>query len=200
MVRLASYQYSVIIGLILSDGWLNIASKTNKNARLGFAQSADHAEYFWFVFWSLSHYCSSYPIVRNRKAFGKETIGLEFFTRSPCITELHSVFYVNRIKVIPHNIYELLTPVALAHLIMGDGSVQRHGLIICTDSYSIQDVVLLMNVLVIRYRLECTLRVHRKNQYRIYIRQNSMSLLQRIVMPHMHSSMLYKLVAKPPLL
>ena len=37
----------------------------------------------------------------------------------------------------PHNIYELLTPIALAHLIMGDGSVSRHGLILCTDSYSV---------------------------------------------------------------
>jgi len=33
MVQLAPYQYSVIIGLLLSDGWLIIASK---NARLGF--------------------------------------------------------------------------------------------------------------------------------------------------------------------
>lgn len=53
----------------------------------------------------------------------------------------------------------MLTPVALAHLIMGDGSVQRHGLIICTNSFSIKDVVRLMNVLITRYRLECNLRI-----------------------------------------
>jgi len=88
----------------------------------------------------------------------------------PCITELHSLFYVNNVKVIPapqppsavpasgaHNIYELLTPVA--HLIMGDGSVSRHGLILCTDSYSLPDR--LMNVLIIRYELVCTL--HKKS-------------------------------------
>jgi hypothetical protein len=51
----------------------------------------------------------------------------------------------------------VLTPIALAHLIMGDGAVQRHGLILYTNSYSIQDIVLLMNVLIIRYRLECTI-------------------------------------------
>jgi len=111
----------------------------------------------------------------------------------PCLTELHSLFYPNGIKVIPSNIYDLLTPPALAHMVMGDGSTERHGLILCTDSYSIEDTIRLINVLIIKYRLECTLRVRRKNQYRIYIRQNSMSLLQRIVMPHMHSSMLYKL-------
>jgi hypothetical protein len=78
-------------------------------------------------------------------------------------------------------------------MVMGDGSTERHGLILCTDSYSIEDTIRLINVLIIRYRLDCTLRARRKNLYRIYIRQNSMSLLQRIVMPHMHSSMLYKL-------
>jgi len=36
IVQLAPYQYSIIIGLLLSDGWLAFASKTNKNVRLGF--------------------------------------------------------------------------------------------------------------------------------------------------------------------
>lgn len=67
------------------------------------------------------------------------------------------------------------------------------GLIICTDSYSIEDVVRLINVLIIRYRLECTLRHHTPTQPRIYIRQRSMPLLRTIVRPHMHSSMANKL-------
>jgi hypothetical protein len=46
MIVLAPYPKSVIFGLLLSDAWLTFASKTDKNARLGFAQSAGHAEYF----------------------------------------------------------------------------------------------------------------------------------------------------------
>ena len=76
---------------------------------------------------------------------------------------------------------------------MGDGSAQRHGLILCTDSYTIKEVVQLINVLIIRYRLECTLRFHTPTQPRINIRERSMSLLRTIVRPHMHSSMAYKL-------
>jgi hypothetical protein len=61
----------------------------------------------------------------------------------PCITEFHSLFYPNKVKIIPHNIFELLTPVTLAHLIMGDSSVSRHGLIICTTkaSFSVEDII-----------------------------------------------------------
>lgn len=76
-------------------------------------------------------------------------------------------------KVIPENIYELLTPVALAHLIMGDGTAQSSGLRICTDSFEIQDVVRLINVLIIKYRLNCTLHTDR-GRFRVYINKNSM--------------------------
>ena len=47
----------------------------------------------------------------------------------------------------------------------------------CTDSFSIQDVVRLMNVLIIRYDLKCTL--HRSNEnYRIYISSSGIKILQ----------------------
>lgn len=111
----------------------------------------------------------------------------------PCLTEFYTLFYPQSVKVIPLDIFELLTPVALAHLIMGDGSVRSHGLIICTDSYSIQDIVRLINVLIIKYRLECTLRYVTPTQPRIYIRERSMHLLREIVKPYMCPSMLYKL-------
>lgn len=79
---------------------------------------------------------------------------------------------------------------------MGDGNALHHGLILCTNSYSIEDVVKLMNVLIIRYRLECKITLKKQNQKvesMIYIRQNSMSLLRSIVKPYVCSSMLYKL-------
>ena len=75
---------------------------------------------------------------------------------------------------------------------MGDGVAKATGLVLCTDSYSIEDTIRLLNVLIIRYKFDCTLRISRKNQYRIYIRQNSMSSLVNIVSPYMHNSMLYK--------
>jgi hypothetical protein len=142
---------------------------------------------------------------------GKQTIGLQFKTRSlPCLTKLHFLFYLNGVKVIPHNIYELLSPVALAHMIMGDGSAQppspaspspaylqgragEDGLVICTDSFSVPEVVRLMNVLIIRYRLDCRLRFHTPTQPRISIHQSSMKRLRQIVEPFMHPSMMYKI-------
>jgi hypothetical protein len=87
----------------------------------------------------------------------------------------------------------MLTPAALAHWVMGDGVAIPSGLQLCTDSYLLQDVVRLMNVLIIKYRLECRLQYSTKRQPRIYIRQRSMPLLRSIVIPYFHPSMRYKL-------
>lgn len=197
MIKLPPYQKSVIIGLILSDGWLTFPSNRSNYARLGFKQSLSHSTYVWFVFNILSHYCNTGPKLTSSVRVDKINYALGFFTRSlACFTELYSLFYPEGVKVIPQNIYDLLTPVALAHLITGDGQALHHGMAICTNCYSIQDVVRLMNVLMIRYRLECTIhlkRRHQKVEYMIYIRQDSMYLLRTIVKPYLCSSMLYKL-------
>ena len=90
-------------------------------------------------------------------------------------------------------IFELLTPVALAHWIMTDGCARPSGLILCTDSFTLPEVIRLMNVLMVKYQLNCTLPQPSPNQYRIYIRESSMSQLRSIVLPYMVPSMLYKI-------
>jgi hypothetical protein len=176
MVRLPSFQYGVIIGLLLSDAWLLLQpNQRSINSHLHFKQSLDKSKYVWFVFSILAHYCSSCPFLVTGVRLGVRNYAIEFFTRAyPCFTEIHSLFYKDSIKVIPQNIFELLTPVALAHWIMGDGVARPYGLQLCTDSYSLSDVVRLMNVLIIRYGLICTLHKKRENHYRIYISSKSM--------------------------
>jgi hypothetical protein len=60
-------------------------------------------------------------------------------------------------------------------------------------NYNIVDVVRLMNVLIIRYNLDCTIRFHTPTQPRIYIRQSSMPTVRELVRPYMAKSMLYKI-------
>ena len=80
----------------------------------------------------------------------------------------------NKIKVIPTNIYDLLTPIALANWIRGDGAKRNKGLVLCTDSYSILDVVKISNVLRIKYDLKTTITGFKNNRPRIYVLPESM--------------------------
>lgn len=198
MFVIPPYQYSIIIGLILSDGWLIKGSTTSINPRLGLAQSLNHFEYIFFVFNALSHYCQNYPTLRGRERNTKIHYIVEFVTRSlPCFLEIYNLFYPNKVKVIPQNIYVLLTPVALAHLIMGDGFASGKGVSLSTDSFCLEDIVRLMNVLFIRYELKCTL--HKvKGCYRIYISRHSIDKLIKLVKPHLVPSMYYKLGITSP--
>lgn len=177
MIVLPAYQRGVVIGgVLLSDGHL-ASTKPHENPRLEFKQSLKS---------------SAYVLKNIRK--DKVHFALCFYTRGlPCFNELRSLFYINKVKIVPKDIYNLLTPVALAHLIMGDGVAKQSGLIICTDSYNIVDVVRLMNVLIIRYNLDCTIRFHTPTQPRIYIRQSSMPAIRELVKPYMAKSMLYKI-------
>jgi hypothetical protein len=75
---------------------------------------------------------------------------------------------------------------------MGDGSGVNRGLVLCTDSFTLKQTTLLLNVLTIKYEFDCTLWKNNSN-WRIYIKRNSMPKLKSIVINHIHDSMLYKL-------
>jgi hypothetical protein len=126
MYGLPYYQASVIVGLLLSDGWSTYSTSTRKsgvdesklNARIGFRQSYDKLHYFFYVFNILSHYCSSFPYLSIGIRNNSITKSLTFQTRSlKCMTKFHLLFYVNGKKVIPSfsDIYYLLNPITLAH-------------------------------------------------------------------------------------
>ena len=67
------------------------------------------------------------------------------------------------------------------------------GLRLCTNSYAIQDVTRLKDVLITRYGLICTIHKTQKGQHLIFISKKSMDKLRSIVKQHMVPSMLYKI-------
>jgi hypothetical protein len=87
-----------------------------KNCRLQFQQSLSHFAYFWHVYILLSHYCKSMPNLYTRKTNGTLCYTLDLHTRSlPCFTEIYHLFYLEGKKIVPVDIFYLLTPIALAH-------------------------------------------------------------------------------------
>jgi len=188
--------YGIIIGIIISDAYLRIPTKTHKNARLQIGQSKAHSSYLWSVFCSLSPLCASIPVAYTSVRNGVLCYGVRFDTRClPVFTELHSMFYDSKgCKILPplDILIKILTPVALAHIIMGDGTRQGSGLTICTDSFTVEEVVRIMTVLYVRYDIDSTINYHNGNP-RIYIRASSMPTLRNLVCPYMHPSFLYKL-------
>lgn len=76
---------------------------------------------------------------------------------------------------------------------MGYGAKLNKGLIWCTDSITVQEVITLMNVLKIKYNINSPIQGFKNKRPRIYILEESMPKLVNIVKQHLLPSMWYKL-------
>lgn len=130
---------------------------------------------------------------------GTEYFGYEFNTFTfRSFNWIHRMFYNNGRKVIPGNIYEYLTPLALAVWIMNDGSITNSEIILATKSLKVKELKLLQEVLKSKYNLETTIKnIYIKDQSSISkyikIKTKSVNNLRNIVGPYIHFSMLHKL-------
>ena len=83
-----------------------------------------------------------------------------------------------------------LTWEALVHWIQGDGSYSS-GITIQTQSFTIKEIVLLINVLIIKFQLECS--IHTQEKYKvIYIKSKSIKKNFHHLLPYIHPTMIYK--------
>ena len=191
---------SCITGMLLSDGHIQRRSESaSSNARFIFAQSGkpEKREYFNLVLEIMKPFCSS-----NHVPYFKEWIDVRFNNtyssislttiQLPCFTNLHNIWYFNNKKIVPLNIKDLLTPLALAHWIMGDGSKQDEGIHLSVYVFTKSDVDLLIIALKQKYNLECFIHPTDKG-LRIYINKKNMEILKPLIFNHIVPSMKYKI-------
>lgn len=159
-IQLTSRAKSIIVGLLLSDGWMN--KYGHWNPRIGLKQSVKNFPYLWQVYNELSYLCSG-PLYQGKaKIRGKTFYNWSFQTRQlPCLIEIYNLFYVKEkgkiIKTIKPDLFFYLDYIALAHLIQGDGSSRNKGVSLITYGFSLKEVILLMNILIIKFDIQPTI-------------------------------------------
>jgi hypothetical protein len=195
---ITDYLKQALIGLILGDVSLEKAT-SNSNVRLRFDQSSSiHSSYLYFLYNLFKDYTLTPPKSTNRKPdkrTGKIYNSLIFKTRMlPCNNFLWDLFYKNRIKIVPLNIQELLTEVSLAFWIMDDGGLGQSGqLILHTNSYSSDEVDLLIKVLKCKFNIQSRKSLKKVGQWIIIIPRREVYKVAELTADHFHSSMLYKI-------
>lgn len=98
------------------------------------------------------------------------------------------------IKIVPLNIEEFLTPLALAIWFMDDGSNLGKGARIATNCFTLEEVKFLCNVLKNKFNILATPNKSGKDKgYIIYISVKSMPVFTNIVKPYLLPSLYYKL-------
>lgn len=189
----------ILFGSLLGDCHAEFRNKGN-GTRFCFYQESSHVAYLIWLHNLLAElgYCNTtLPETKTRlgkKGIVRKIIRFKTWTYSS-LNWVHELWYVNNIKVVPYNIGDYLSPLALAIWIMDDGSKVGSGLKFCTNSFTYLECLLLVKVLFNNFNLKSTIQSAGINeQYNIYIWKESMPLLREIVLPYVHPSMKYKII------
>ena len=98
------------------------------------------------------------------------------------------------LKIVPLNIEEYLTPLALAIWFMDDGSKLEPGVRIATNNFTLNEVQFLCDILYKKYNLIATVHSGGKDKgFVLYINKKSVPLFISLVKIYMHPSLYYKL-------
>lgn len=184
--NLNEYQKEVIIGLLLSDGYVN-------HNRLSCTFKADHLDFInWLRFEILASICTT----AQPTPWPRENPSQYWFcTRThPYFTYLRNQWYKNKIKILPNHLEKDFTEVSLAFLLMGDGYWSENTVFISTENFTLTEVHYLMKILRNKYGLVLSTKKRGKGfRIRFSSRGNNLRLLRSLVTPHFHPIMMYKL-------
>jgi hypothetical protein len=190
----------ILVGLALGDLSMKRHQAKTKTANpvLLFEQGLIHKDYLLHLYGIFQDFCTTPPKISDRlpsKVTGKTYSRIRFQTVSlPCFNNLFDSFYSEGIKTIPSNIGQLVTPLALCYWLCDDGSYCKttSRIIICTDSFSLEEVNLLANILNDKWNFECYVNKY-GNNYRIRIPKKSLAKVQVLLRDIMPSMMLYRI-------
>lgn len=136
------------------------------------------------------------PYIKIDRLYSKKFIMVEFITMAlPCFSLLRRLFYTGRVKTLPTNIYDLINYETLAHIIMGNGTFTHKGIILNLQSFTVKELIILINIFYIKFDLVSTLHKSR-NKHVIYINVKSVKKLYPHIKPYIIPSMVYKLKKK----
>lgn len=152
----SNFQKSLLIGSILGDGHLEKRSHL-KNASFREEHSVKQTQWLKWKHDNLKPFTTTNTWIRDR---GDEALmpdghgGKKMYKISnvitmstnihPYLTYLYSEFYVDRIKIVPVElIRSSFNIVSMAVLIGDDGSFNKGCIIICTESFKYDEVVVL---------------------------------------------------------
>nr|YP_010555432.1 LAGLIDADG endonuclease [Ramaria cf. rubripermanens]UYR22180.1 LAGLIDADG endonuclease [Ramaria cf. rubripermanens] len=112
---------------------------------------------------------------------------------------IYESFYKKGKKIVSLNIENYITPLTLAIWISEDGfffhsTGGRGGVRISCNSFKLEEVEYLTNILRKKFDLDCTIqKIYLKDKFSIYIKKNSITRLENLILPYLHISMHYKL-------
>lgn len=194
---LTTKQKAIVVGKILGDGTIE---KNGFYSRLRICQCHKQKEYVYWLYKELKNLATKVPRLVKFPRNSRSSDQYRFDTYSlPVFNELRNLFYKDRKKIVPKDIFDLLTdPMTLAVWYMDDGykRTDNSGLYLCTSSFTNEENLILKNCLYKNFGLETN--IHFAGGYaRLHIPSRCISRFTNLVNQHLVRSMFYKIPLTP---
>lgn len=189
-VPLSQYQKEVLVGCILGDAHIK---KTKYGGKLTICQGMKQKFYVNHKFEIFKNTSIEKFDYRQTYLRGTMCESLAFSSLSTVeIGEFQKMFYKDRVKFIPDNIYDLLTGIGIAYWYMDDGNWHPDSYDFATDCFTKEDVQKLQFVLLDKYGIKSTSNNQRN---RIQIPKGQKNFLP-LVKPYILEEFKYKIREK----
>lgn len=204
-LQLTAMQRSFMIGSLLGDGTMRIG-KGAINANFKVEHGLRQKDYVMWKYSLLKNFVSTEPKESYRYDESGERYKKSWWFRTvrhPLLTNIYHRFYIGDgyrtgRKIIPKDIGNDLTPLALAVWIMDDGSYEKGRIHISTYSFELLEICLLLNILQKQYGILMRSYRDRDKGYCIYSNQEQTKKLIQAICPYIIPSMRYKIGFRNP--
>ncbi len=193
-----SHQFDVIIGSLLGDAHLECRSIGLRNpitARLRVHHGEKQKDYVFWKFQVLKAFVSREPreVSWDNPKRGLHEVSWYFHTTSlEELGRIHQSFYKDGMKILPENIFEMLTPRMIAIWFMDDGSRIGKGFTLNTHGFSYEEQLRIVDYLEHRHSITAHI-VKDRTKFKIGIGAHDRDRFIKIVQPFIIPSMIYKM-------
>lgn len=191
-IELTKEQFQVLLGSVLGDGHFD------KHGRVSITHCCKQFPYLYYKTTLLDNLFSSISKERfSNTKFKNRPISLKINCSSTIkticcdsIMDFRKKWYPNNKRILNKEDFYKIEPLGLAVWVMDDGYKTRNGLYICTDSFNLEDVYIMRNILLEKFNI--LFQVNEKYR-RLYLLKSEFIKFYKIVLPFFIPEMLYKL-------
>jgi hypothetical protein len=192
--------HEIIIGSLLGDGYITPYRRSigkskarNKNSSLVIKHGEKQKEYVEYKNNLINKHIKSYIRKLNRFDARFENPNYVFYSietiQNIVFNKYRDAWYKSK-KEIAFDTFTL-TPFIIAIWFMDDGSKTRSGYVFSTNCFSLEEVIKLCDNL-LHFNIITTITKVR-DSYIIYVKAESVKTFNKLILPYMCESMLYKL-------
>lgn len=201
VLSLNSLQREVLIGTLLGDGYL-YPTVSGKYAYLRICHGPKQKDYVWWKYGYFQDWVLSPPRYQLQNKAIPQLGGYYWFKTIAHrqFLEYRQIFYLNREKIVPPNIGELLvSPLSLAVWYMDDGSLNGRVLHLNTQGFSEKENLLLRSVLKHNFGIDCSLNKSGNigKGYILYVPKAEAEKFLSLIDQHLRECMSYKTFLTP---